>query len=526
MSTVGVPLKLSTTSPDFDSLVLQLQLFLDSKGTWEDLLPSSLGQTLIEMMSSVGAFNQFAIESAFREAFLTAKRESSIYAICRMLGVRITRKSPASVSVNLRRQDATVQHLIPRYTQFMVGDKPMYNREAIVFPAGVIQVGQLHQFDTAAPISLYEGTVKKKTFSADTTQFREIYLDEPGFRVSDTDVLVHIVNKPLLVNEEWYRTRSGNAIWTAEPDEKVYYDSSSGLGDCILTFGDGARGALAPLGSNIEVTYALTNGALGNYGVSQLKVAQVEDGNIEGTTVTIISNGSDEKPALFYRSMAPHIHKARSRSVTSRDFQAITLHYPSVASCAVSAQRTSAYRASNPRWMNITQMCMLPPKPPALAMIPSELDYTYTEAQKDDYRAYMQEFQHSAIWIDIKDAYKHLVDLELTLYIHKAASASEVLPVVANRVRSLFDRTDNTLGRKLTQSDVTDACLVEEVDYVTISVMKFSTSLGDTKSDLIPLDPNVTDPSASIHLRSMSAFLELNDTPSTFRINAQYTDRI
>lgn len=93
MSTVGVPLKLSDTSPDFESLVLQLQLFLDSKGTWSDVLPSSLGQTLIEMMAAVGAFNQFAIESALREAFLTtAKRQSSVYAVARMLGVRLVRK--------------------------------------------------------------------------------------------------------------------------------------------------------------------------------------------------------------------------------------------------------------------------------------------------------------------------------------------------------------------------------------------------------------------------------------------------
>mgnify|MGYP006907741706 CR=1 FL=1 len=114
MSTVGVPLKLSDTSPDFESLVLQLQLFLDSKGTWSDVLPSSLGQTLIEMMAAVGAFNQFAIESALREAFLTtAKRQSSVYAVARMLGVRLVRKSPASVSVNLQRGGSTVQKSSP-----------------------------------------------------------------------------------------------------------------------------------------------------------------------------------------------------------------------------------------------------------------------------------------------------------------------------------------------------------------------------------------------------------------------------
>src|SRR5438093_9888826 len=105
---MGVPLTLSQTTPDFESLVIQLQLFLNSRATWADLLTSSTGQTLIEMMAAVGTFNQFAIEVAAREGFLdTAVRESSVYAITRMLGVRISRKNPAGCDVTLTRTGDT-----------------------------------------------------------------------------------------------------------------------------------------------------------------------------------------------------------------------------------------------------------------------------------------------------------------------------------------------------------------------------------------------------------------------------------
>ena len=525
---VGVPLKLSETSPDFESLVLQLQLFLDSAGTWNDALPSSMGQTLIEMMSAVGSFNQFAIESAAREAFLlTAKRQSSIYAIARMLGVRIVRKSPASVSVKLVREDATVQEVLPRFTKFTINGKKFFNRDPLVFVAGQAAIGRAHVYDISVPdVMLYEGEIKVKTFQADTTQFREIYLEEAGFIVADEDVLVKIVNRPMQINEEWRRTRNGNAIWTAEAGEKVYYDSTSGLGDTILTFGDGARGGIPPLGSLIEVTYAITAGADGNFGQSALAV-EAQELPISGTTIEIIKGGSHEKPAMFYKTMVPHIFKARSRAVTAEDYRAISLHYPGVASAKVSAQRSSAVRAHTPQWMNVVQICLLPEKPLATSLINPEDDYIYSIGQKDDFRTYLREFEHVAILVDLKDAYKVLVDLDLVLYMQRSASPGKVVPMVADRVRTLFGRAHNTLGRKITQSDVHDACLVEGVDYVDLNVMKFTGQPQATVSDLLPLDPTVLqqDPSANLELRSASAFLELNDTPTSFRINTQYTER-
>lgn len=536
---IGVPLKLSDTTPDFESLVLQLQLYLDSKGTWSDVLTSSLGQTLIEMMAAVGAFNQFAIESAAREDFLsTAKRQSSVFAITRMLGVRMTRKYPASTSIRLTRTlQLDTQLLIPRFTQFTINGQMFFNRDAISFGPGIDTLNRvLHTREDGSSfytddVFLYEGVVKKQTFAADTTAFREIYLDELNFIVSDHDIRVRVINTPLAISEEWTMTRSGNAIWTADPYEKVFYDSTSGYGDTIISFGDNRRGAVPTLGSDIEITYAQTLGAAGNIGLTNYEVKCIDIPDLAGATLSIISGGSDEKSAMFYKSMAPYIYKAHSRAVTRQDYQAIALNYPGIASVSTTAQRDSSVRSQTPQWMNVVQMCLLPDKPTQVSGITGTDDYVLSDAKKTEFLAYMQEFQHVAIYIELKDAYRQLVDLELTVFLKQDSIPANILPIVYNNIRALFTRDFTTLGRKIATSDVvTAATYVDGVDYVDINVMQFSDSIdavsnSPTVGDLLPLDPTV--PSFEpLTIRIASAFLELNDTETTFKIHAQYSERI
>ena len=138
-----IPLKLSTVKPDFDSILLQLQLYLQAKGTWSDLYTSGTGETLMEMMAAVGTLNQFAIESAAREGTLTtAVRDSSIYAITRMLGVRIHRKSPSGVSVKLTRKDSTFADSIATFTQFDINGAGFFNRNPLMFVQGSLQAAE------------------------------------------------------------------------------------------------------------------------------------------------------------------------------------------------------------------------------------------------------------------------------------------------------------------------------------------------------------------------------------------------
>ena len=115
LNTVSSHIALSTVRPDFDDVMLQLQAALVDKDTFKGIVTNETGTTLTELIAGVAEFGQYAVESAYQEAFpdTLAKLDSSVYAGVIMLGVRISRKVPASVQVNLTRDVTAAPLLIP-----------------------------------------------------------------------------------------------------------------------------------------------------------------------------------------------------------------------------------------------------------------------------------------------------------------------------------------------------------------------------------------------------------------------------
>lgn len=443
---MSVPLQLSQTQPDFESLVLQLQLYLNSRATWSDLLTSSTGQTLIEMMSAVGTFNQFAIEIAAREGFLdTAVRESSIYAITRMLGVRIGRKSPAGSDVTLTRPgDPTYARLIPRFTQWTINGTKFFNRYPIQFEQGSSTVNA----------KLYEGSLKVQTIAADSTAFREIYLNEPGFVVSTEDVEVAMINNITGNGDLW--TNIDDGIWTAGPADKVYYDATAGTGDVILAFGDGYSGVLPSVGTNIQISYIVTSGSVGNNGGAAFEVKCVDFEDITGVSTSKISGGADEKPASYYKSMAPYIFRAKKRAVNPTDYKAIASDYPGVAAVSIQAQKDIA--PGDLRWMNVVRICLLP-----------QMEDAFTQSEWDEFKLWFKKRCHTAVEIQQYDPEKKVVDIEVSLALNAAANPEEVVPTVEANIRALFAREVHTLGKRISISDIVEAARLDDVDYVQVA---------------------------------------------------------
>jgi hypothetical protein len=444
-----VPLKLSATRPDFEALVLQLQLYLSQKNTWKDRLTSGMGQTLTEEMAAIGAFNQFAIESAAREAFLdTAVRDSSIYAGTRFLGVRINRKSPAYAEAFLTRaSNLAATYSLPKFTEFDIDGRRFFNRETIVFPPGAAN---------SLVFKVYEGTLKTQTFPSTIQVFRQIYLNEPGFVVSNEDVQVVIANPNSNERRLWLPISDG--IWVAAASDNVYYDNTSGLGDTILVFGDGYHGALPPIGYNIEVTYAYTSGASGNTGSAGLEIVTINDASLKGSTISSVTGGADEKPASYYKVIAPNLYKARKRGVTPPDYTGIALDYPGVASVKVQAQREIA--PNDLRWMNVVRITVLP-----------QSSDVFSQIQWNDFLAYFSTKQHAAVHIDPHDPIKLLVDVSVTLAMLPTAVATTVKVVAEANIRKLFVRDKDTLGKRIAKSDIVDACtVIPGIDYVGINL--------------------------------------------------------
>ena len=544
-----VPIQLSTVKPDFPSLVLQLQLYLQSKGTWVDLQTSGTGQTLVEMAAAVGTFNQFGIESAVRELYLTtARRASSIYAITRMLGVRISRKTPAGVDVTLSRNSTLSSELISKFTQFTVNGVKFFNRVPLMFAAGSSTASERLYFGTVTSVDartlkiptaslsnlvledgdefyvlvnsgsgsgqykrvvfraglnqdftladstetawsgigstsrisllstgvrLYAGTIQTEEFISDASSFKQIYLSKNAFAISDLDVEVTVTNPSTNVSEIWSKTSDG--LWVAESGAKVYYDSTSGLGETIIAFGDNLHGSIPVLGSTISVKYATTDGATDNSGTSGLAVACPSNSSYSGVTTSSINGGADEKDAEFYRYFAPKIHKARGRMVTADDYQALASDYPGIISVNVQGQRDIA--PTDLRWMNVVQLCLLP------------LDTnqtTLTSSQWKDFLTYVSNIKHAAVQILKKDAVAKQVKVDVTLVLKATYTPSACIPTAESNITSLFTRRIDTLGRRYALSDISEAAKVEGVDYVEINACCL---VGSTGADaLIPED--------------------------------------
>lgn len=442
----GVPVRLSQTKPDFESIVLQLQLYLSTKGTWVDQQTSGTGQTLIEAVSAVGAFNQFATEMSFREAFLsTARRDSSIYAGSDFLGVHITRKTPAKVQLQFRRtKDLMMPVVIPRLSAFQVDGRLFFNRDPITFASNS---------DTSQLTTLYQGEIRTKTFPGRSAPFQEVSLNEPGFNVSDSDVTVYLVNATLGERALWTKTEEG--LWIAGPNERVFYDRTDGNGDVILTFGDGTHGAMPGVGYTIEVVYAITAGTQGNNGGSGLEAKYVANPDIQGLTSNTIVGGANEKPASFYRNLAPQIYKARKRAVTPSDYQALAADYPGVASVVVQAQKDIA--PGDLRWMNVVRMCVLP----------YDGD-RFTEIEWADFLQWFSVRKHAAIQIQRYNPERRDVTIQMKLALKQNAIPGVVYPAVFDAVHKLFEKEINTLGKRIAVSDIVAAADIEDVDYVQI----------------------------------------------------------
>ncbi len=442
----GVPVRLSQTKPDFESIVLQLQLYLSTKGTWVDQQTSGTGQTLIEAVSAVGTFNQFATEMSFREAFLyTAQRDSSVYAGADFLGVHVKRKTPAKVQVQFRRtRNIEIPVVIPRLSSFQIDGRLFFNRDPVTFSSGS-QLADL--------VFLYQGEIRTRTFQGRSSSFQEIVLREPGFNVSDQDVNVFLVNATLNERELWTPTEDG--LWIAGANEKVYYDRTDGDGDVLLTFGDGTHGGMPGIGYTIEVLYAVTSGSAGNNGGSGLSVSYVSDTDVQGTTLTAIVGGADEKPASFYRNLAPQIYKARKRCVTPSDYKALCADYPGVASVIVQAQKDIA--PGDLRWMNVVRICILPYDNDA-----------WTDIEWADFLTWIQTRKHAAVLIQKFNPQRRDVAVRLKLALKQNAIPGEVYPQVDAAIRALFDKEINTLGKRIAFSDIVAAADIDAVDYVQV----------------------------------------------------------
>ena len=336
---------LSTVHPDFESIKAQLQSILSGKDSWKDLITTSTGTTLIEFIAAAGAFSQYSIESALQETSLdTAKLDSSVYSIARMLGVRIQRKRPSSMTATLTRVGTGAALTIPAYTQFKVGNTSVFNRVSFTFNVGV---GTLSA-------TLYEGRVKTVNAKGSDSIFQNFISSDEGFTVSNEDVLVRVDGVTIPVTHE--------GLWHFKNKAPAVQDATTKLGALSLLFGNDFFGFKPKINSDISITYAITNGTAGeSVLVNGSPVRSDIYADLAGVGTSSLTAGGDENPASTYRRISPILFASGDRSVTENEYNALALTYPGVIDCSVVGQRKLS--PSRLEYMNLVRLSLLTTTP-------------------------------------------------------------------------------------------------------------------------------------------------------------------
>jgi hypothetical protein len=134
------------------------------------------------------------------------------------------------------------------------------------------------------------------------------------------DVVVRIKNDSD-EQEEWMRVTPSGML-TANKDDAVYVvDAVEGT----LTFGNGIRGRMAPVGSNniLVDLYRIVPGARGNIGPGEVVSCETLGDIVRVTNVLPASGGRDAESIEEIVRRAPTLLTSRDRAVTRSDFEVI-----------------------------------------------------------------------------------------------------------------------------------------------------------------------------------------------------------
>lgn len=485
--------ELSKIKPDFDDILNQIVAYKNSLATgnpqvWIDFMTSSAGQVILELLAGTTAFNQYYVETAYREAFPhTALRDSSIYAIARMLGVKIERKRPAAMKIKLLNQSSNYV-IISKNSVFLVDSQKFFNRTEISLPPNATGY-TTDQY-------IYEGVVKTKTL-ASVTGPGDVYLGIPGFIVSSYpgDLLVSVIDFNGILTV-W--TEAENSLFTYGPTSKVYYSNTSPEGDVVLTFGDSENGSLPSPNDEVRVQYVETQGSKANKAV----------GTAVGETITIKTNvsypannnikvlvddsfgsssgiygGSDEKPSSYYKTYSPYLYRAKQKSITKTEYISIIMGLGGISSVLVEAQRD--INPSRVDLMNVVTVCALPSS--------TAIDI-FTTAQKDSFIKNLYQYIHACIRVDFVDANIIVLYLSITIYVKPTYNTADVKNEVKDRIVKFFEKGPDSLGKSIYLSDLVNLCMVSAVDHCAIyenngtDIVPFTDKIPATKRNFYRLD--------------------------------------
>lgn len=328
-----------STALDFDNIKSNLKTYLANQEQFKDYNFEAAGlSNILDVLAYNTHINALIANFALNESYLpTAQLRSSMVSLAEGIGYvpDTDTSSQAKVRITFSSTAAgrDVNVTLPAYSKFSTTvDDVSYTFQTIEdYIATDDGTGfyEVKKSDGSNQISVYEGTLRSKTFLVGEYEDNPVYVIPDGTLDADT-VTVKVFESATSTSSVSYQNIL-NAT-TINANSTVYVLKEAPNGYFELSFGDGSTFGVAPsAGNRIEVQYLSTKGDIANgaavFTPSPTTIA-VGTGLTTNLTVTTQVNsvgGQDKESVESIRLNAPFQYATQNRMVTAADYSSLIL---------------------------------------------------------------------------------------------------------------------------------------------------------------------------------------------------------
>ncbi|MBE9534498.1 MAG: hypothetical protein IMF03_05805, partial [Proteobacteria bacterium] len=336
---------------DYDSLLQSMRALIPDKlPEWKEYeSEADFGNVLLQLFAHMGDILSYYQDSVANESFLSmAQTRRSIIDHLQLIGYRLSTAAPASTTLTLS-VPGTCNEIVTiskgdAFATKSQKDKPSvhfeYTREeSLTIDCSTISVNSETNKKYYEGIPVEEGRLVKEEIlgTSDGTSNQRFLLTHPGLILRSLGGGQEINRDIILITElgetieEWTLQE---AMAFSRENQNDFVIEINDKDQATVIFGDGAFGAVPPIGSVIKATYRVGGGSHGNVVSDSIQtIVDASQLALLGAKVTNSdpATGGAERESIEHAVLhAPRVFRSLKRAVTAEDYEALALDFKGV----------------------------------------------------------------------------------------------------------------------------------------------------------------------------------------------------
>lgn len=310
---------------------LMIDLIPSKTPEWTDTSQSDMGIVILELLAHGLDVLSYYQDKQFNEAFLpTAKTRKAVINLSRALGYELSPQLPSRFTLTVTKSSEYLDEDIVIVQGTKIGTDPNLGSpitfetdSELLIPAGTL----------SGAVNVTQGiTIDNDIVGVgDDSESQKFTLSNPDVLISTLQVSTYLRTGESQVNlVNWTRVSD---FLSSTPEDKHFITYLDEFNNTIIEFGTGRTGMKVPTEYNVQCSYRIGGGVIGNVGLKTINT--LLDTEIAG--ITSISNdsvalqlGVDLEDIEHAKLSAPKLYRTQKRAITSLDFEDLVSTYEGI----------------------------------------------------------------------------------------------------------------------------------------------------------------------------------------------------